>query len=120
MTTVARGCMLTWSPDNSFALFISSKDGGKHKNQINRFDPATGQISRFLDLPGELSHEYFPRLDPTQRYLVFAASDGAHEPDIEDYEIFLWDTTTSADQAVRLTTSSGNDSWPDIWLRNAD
>ena len=108
--------MLTWSPDNSFAIFVSSKEGGKQKNQFNRYDPATGDITKFLDLPGDLSHEYFPRLDRAQGYLAFAASDGAHEPDIEDYEIFIWKTDTDNAEAQRLTFDVGNDSWPDIYL----
>lgn len=115
-TVVAPGCMLTWSPDNEFAMFISSKDGGKQKNQINRYDIQSGEIRKLLDLPGELSHEYFPRLDPSENYLVFAASDGAHEPDIEDYEIFIWKMDTPNSKAQRLTFDPGNDSWPDIYL----
>ena len=115
-TVVARGCMLTWSPDNAFAVFVSNEDGGNQQNQFNRYDPVTGTISEWLDLPGELSHEYFPRLDASQRYLVFAASNGAHEPDIEDYEIMLWKTDTPAEQAQRLTFDRGNDSWPDIYM----
>ena len=118
LTVVARGCMLTWSPDNQFALFVSNSEGGRQQNQFNRYDRSTGEISKLLDLPGKLSHEYFPRLDQSQEFLVFAASDGAHEPDIEDYEIFIWKTDTPHDQAQRLTFDFGNDSWPDIFIRS--
>jgi Tol biopolymer transport system component len=117
VVVVSRGCMLTWSPKNDFAMFVSSKDGGKQSNQFNRYDPETGSITKWLDLPGELSHEYFPRLDRSQQYLVFAASDGAHEPDIEDYEIHIWKTDTDNAEAQRITFDRGNDSWPDIYLR---
>jgi Tol biopolymer transport system component len=116
--TVARGCMLTWSPDNTFAMFISSSEGGRQKNQINRFDRETGQITKWLDLPGELSHEYFPRLNESQEFLVFASSDGAHEPDLADYEIFIWKTDTPASSAQRLTFDGANDSWPDVFIVN--
>ena len=80
------------------------------------YDVESGQVSKWLDLPGEYSHEYFPRLDPSGRVLVFAASSGGHELDIEDYEIFLWQVGRPAAEAQRLTFSSANDSWPDIWL----
>ena len=116
-TDVAPGCMLTWTPSGEQAFFISSKDGGKHKNQINLYDPDTGSISRLLDLPGDLSHEYFPKLDHSEKFLIFSASDGGHEPDIEDYEIFIWKTNQKPEDAVRLTFDKGNDSWPDIYLK---
>ena len=116
LKTVALGCMLTWSPQNDFAMFVSNIEGGKQQNQFNRYDPETGAITKWLDLPGELSHEYFPKLDHSQQYLVFAASDGAHEPDIEDYEIHLWKTDTPNAEAQRLTFDGGNDSWPDIYI----
>ncbi len=114
--TVSRGCMLTWSPKNDFAMYVTSKEGGNQENQFNRYDPVTGKTTKWLDLPGELSHEYFPRLDQSQKYLVFAASDGAHEPDIEDYEIFIWKTDTPNAEAQRLTFHRGNDTWPDIFI----
>ncbi|NKB61737.1 MAG: hypothetical protein GKR95_06225 [Gammaproteobacteria bacterium] len=116
LTVVALGCMLTWSPQNDFAIFVSNIEGGNQQNQFNRYDPKTGEIIKWLDLPGELSHEYFPRLDASQNFLVFAASDGAHEPDIEDYEIYIWKTDTDNAEAQRLTFDTGNDSWPDIYL----
>ena len=116
IVVVARGCMLTWSPNNDFAMFVSSKEGGKQKNQFNRYDPKTGSITKWLDLPGELSHEYWPRLDKSQQYLVFGASSGGHEPDLEDYEIILWKTSTDNAEAQRLTFDRGNDSWPDIYI----
>lgn len=115
-TVVAPGCMLTWTPSGEQAFFISSKSGGKQKNQINLYDPKSGEISKLLDLPGELSHEYFPKLDQSETIMVFAASDGAHEPDIEDYEIFIWETNQTEADTVRLTFDKGNDAWPDIFI----
>ena len=117
ITHIADGCMITWSPSADFAFFVSNDEGGKQKNQFNRYDPVSGEITKWLDLPGEHSHEYFPRLDPSEQYLVFAASSGGHEPDIEDYEIFLWKTDTDNAEAMRLTFDGGNDSWPDIYIK---
>ena len=89
---------------------------GKQANQFNRYNPLDGTISDWLDLPGEYSHKYFPRLDSSENYLVLGASSGAHEPDIEDYELFLWKTNTSVSKAIRLTFDQGNDSWPDLFI----
>ena len=115
---ISYGCQIIWSPRNDFAIYVISGEGGKQENQFNKYDPVTGQSTKWLDLPGELSHEYFPRLDASQQFLVFAASDGAHEPDIEDYEIFIWKTDTPNAEAQRLTFEKNNDSWPDVFIRN--
>jgi len=116
---VAPGCMITWAPSGDFAFFVSSTSGGKQSNQFNRYNPEDGSISHWMDLPGEHSHEYFPRLDASENYLVFSASADAHEPDIENYEVFLWNTNTPESEAIRLTFDNSNDSWPDIFLNKS-
>ncbi len=120
IVAVAPGCMITWAPSGDFAFFVSNTSGGKQANQFNRYDPVDGSISEWLDLPGKFSHEYFPRLDSSENYLVFSASADAHEPDIEDYELFLWKTSTSVSEAIRLTFDHENDSWPDIFIEQDD
>ena len=86
------------------------------RNAIWRRAPGTAAGEPWLDLPGEFSHEYFPRLSRDGRLLVFGASAGGHEHDTADYEIFAWEPGTPPDAAVRLTYHTGNDCWPDIWL----
>lgn len=107
-------CQATWGLGDEL-LYIGS--GGRMKNAIYRHDIRSGKSELWLDLPGEWSHEYFPRLDATGRLLVFAASAGGHEHDTADYEIFAWEPGKAASEAVRLTFHSGNDCWPDIWLQ---
>ena len=87
------------------------------KNRILRAPAGGGPPSLLLDLPGEYSHEYFPRVSSDGRFLVFAASAGGHEHDRADYEIFLWEIGRPAGTALRLTWHSGNDQWPDLWVR---
>ena len=70
-----------------------------------------------MDLPGRYSHEYFPRLSSDGKWLVWAATAEGHEPDVVDYEIFLWKVGTSFSQAVRLTYNPANDNWPDIYVQ---
>ncbi len=108
-------CQAQWVPSGEYVTYIQK--GGKQINQLMRYDPKTQEKTTLLDLPGEFSHEYFARFSDDERYVVFAASSGGHEHDLADYEIFLWPMGEPAEQATRLTFNSGNDSWPDIWLK---
>ena len=108
-------CQVLWAPSGDFVTYVQK--GGKQTNQIMRYDPATQKKTRLLDLPGNYSHEYFPRLSADERFLVFAASNDGHEHDLADYEIFLWPLGMAPTDAVRLTFDSNNDSWPDVWLK---
>lgn len=111
----AGDCQIAWSPDRRSLFFVGH--GGRQQNALYTLAPG-GQAELWLDLPGDLSHEYFPRQSADGRFLVFAASAGGgeHEHDTGDYELFLWRIGDPADQAVRLTHHTGNDSWPDVYL----
>ena len=92
---------------------------GRMKNAFYTFDysvPAYKKRKRVLlfDAPEPWSHEYFPRFAEGGRWLVYGASQGGHEQDSEDYEIFLWDSANTNLPPARLTFHSGNDCWPDI------
>ncbi len=108
------GCQLAWAPDGSYLFKVDH--GGKQQNVICRLDPQTLTATKWLDAPGEFSHEYFPRIANTGDLLVYGASSGGHEHDKADYEIFLWQIGQPPETAVRLTHHSGNDNWPDIYL----
>jgi Tol biopolymer transport system component len=108
------GCEITFIPPGNEVIWVEG--GGNGGTQI--FKSSIGQIQMipFMDLPGRFSHEYFPRLSRDGRWLVWAASEGGHEHDIADYEIFLWKVGVPFNQAVRLTFNSANDRWPDMYL----
>ncbi|MFT5258997.1 MAG: Tol biopolymer transport system component [Saprospiraceae bacterium] len=108
-------CQVQWSPSGDYAIYVQK--GGRQKNQFMHFDPITKAKTTLLDLPGEFSHEYFARLTQNEKYMVFAASNGGHEHDIADYELFLWPVGEAPSTATRLTFNSANDSWPDVWLK---
>ena len=115
---VGGGCQLVWTPEPSRLCYVDS--GGRQKNAIYTFDLETRQRTRLLDLTGALSHEYFPRFSRDGQFLVCGASSGErgqHEHDTGDYEIFLWRLGTPPEEAVRLTNHTGNDCWPDIFLK---
>jgi hypothetical protein len=108
-------CQVAWSRDRRSLFFVGR--GGRQQNALYTLVPG-GRPELWLDLPGALSHEYFPRQSPDGRFLVFAASAGGreHEHDAGDYELFLWRIGDPAGRAVRLTYHTGNDGWPDLWL----
>jgi Tol biopolymer transport system component len=123
------GCEITWFPDVKRVLRVNEGMGngstevlafnidadGKPIDKIGLSDK-----TRFMDLPGRRSHEYFPKLDPTGKWLVWGATQTGHEHDIYDYEIYLWNITTDKKKDfVRLTFHTGNDRWPDIFLTGA-
>ena len=109
------GCQVSWSSDGSY-LFQVGK-GGKQSNQFFKIDLESGQATPWLDLPGDYSHEYFPRMSRDGRFLIFAASTGGHEHDQADYEIFVWPIDQDPSETFRLSFHSGNDNWPDIFLK---
>jgi hypothetical protein len=109
---VGGGCQLAFSPTGNFLYYVDH--GGKQQNAVYRFRPDSNEKSKWIDLPGEFSHEYFPKLSPGGELLVFGASTGGHEHDSTDYEIFLWKPGTPAGEAARVTFHTGNDCWPDI------
>ena len=114
LRTIAGGCEITWFPDSRRVLWV--ENGGHGGNQIltSPLKPVKPQV--FMDLPGAHSHEYFPRLSPDGKWLVWGASAKGHEHDIADYEIFLWQVGTPWEDAVRLSQNRANDRWPDIFI----
>jgi Tol biopolymer transport system component len=113
---IGQGCQITWMPNGQEVIWVDN--GGNGGNQILKSSLTPGQQKVFMDLPGQYSHEYFPRLSPDGKWLVWGASAGGHEHDIADYEIFLWKVGTPFSQAIRLTYNAANDNWPDIFLQN--
>jgi Tol biopolymer transport system component len=111
---VAGGCQLNWSPRGSVLYYVD--EGGRMKNAIYRIDPKDLNRTLVLDMPGDFSHEYFPKTSNDGKFLVFGASAGGHEHDSADYEIFLWRIGSPGTEAQRLTFHTGNDCWPDMYL----
>ena len=114
LASIYNGCQINWAPDGSYLIQVGK--GGKQENAFYKISYPELKVSKWLDLPGDYSHEYFPKLANTQDHLIFAASRGGHEHDIADYELFLWRIDTPVSQAIRLTFNAGNDNWPDIYL----
>ena len=113
-TRVAEGCQLAFVPGGRWLVVVES--GGRMKNRICRVDRDGRNLETLLDMPGEWSHEYFPRVSNDGALLVFGASQGGHEHDTADYEIFLWPIGEPPARAARVSFHTGNDQWPDVWV----
>jgi WD40-like Beta Propeller Repeat len=112
---LGEGCQIAWSPDESWLYYVDHD--WKRNNIFYRIDIRTKKKILFFDSPTQFSHEYFPKLDRDEKYLVYGASTGGHEHDQADYEIFLWRVGSAFDTSVRLTFDPANDCWPDIYLK---
>jgi hypothetical protein len=112
---VGEGCQLSWAPGDQFLFKID--DGERMGNAIYRVDAKTLESVVWFDAPLPYSHEYFPVVANTSDVLVYGASAGGHEHDTADYEIFLWVIGQPEKETWRITHHTGNDCWPDIYLR---
>lgn len=108
------GCQVAWWPGQDRVIWIEGGDKGKGGTRVAWGPPDGSRVENLIDLPGKLSHEYFPRLSRDGRWLAWAASAGDHEPGRADYEIFLWKVGDPSSRAMRLTHHTGNDQWPDL------
>ena len=115
--TKVQACQTTWVPLDGGVLWVAAEGHGG--TRIMRAAPAGAPGEIFMDLPGQYSHEYFPRLSNDGRWLIWGAAAEGHEHDRGDYEIFLWEVGTPWERAMRLTYYTGNDQWPDIYVNPA-
>ncbi|MCH2189492.1 MAG: lysylphosphatidylglycerol synthase domain-containing protein [Gammaproteobacteria bacterium] len=113
---VMNGCELAWSTGGDY-LYQVNPDA--ESLRIMRIDPDSLESETMIDLDGEFSHEYWPKDSFNGEYMVFGASRGPkdHEHDTKDYEIFLWKVGSASSKATRLTFHTGNDNWPDVFIR---
>jgi len=109
-----QGCQVNWTPDYTTLYYVDHLPG--KDNAFFRVNPRSFERSLWFNHASSFNHEYFPRVTSDEAYLVFGASEGGHEHDAADYEIFLWKVGTPMDQTYRITWHTGNDCWPDIWL----
>ncbi|MCB2216832.1 lysylphosphatidylglycerol synthase domain-containing protein [Desulfofustis glycolicus] len=112
---VGQGCQLSWGPGDRYLYKID--DSGRMGTSVHKIDAETMTASQWFDAHGDFSHEYFPRVAATGDVMVYGASAGGHEHDTADYEIFLWFIDRPTEETIRLSYHTGNDCWPDIFIR---
>lgn len=112
LTPVVRvqACQTIWTGEQ--LVWVEAE--GQGGTRVARGSPDGSHREVLMDLPGPYSHEYFPRLSPDGRWLVWGGAAEGHEHDRADYEIFVWRVGAPWETAVRLTHHPGNDQWPDI------
>jgi hypothetical protein len=116
------GCQIGWFPTGDRILWVNPSGNGDSEvlaEPVKDGAPTSSltlEQTRFIDIPGRRSHEYFPQLDRSGKWLVWAATQRGHDHDIADYEIYIWEVGAPANQATRLTFHSANDRWPDIYI----
>jgi WD40-like Beta Propeller Repeat len=122
-TQTGLGCQIDWLPDGSGIYWVNPTGNGG--SEVFRMPLSGGKPEKdlsddalkFVDLPGRRSHEYFPKLTKDGRFLVWGATQRGHDHDTADYEIYIWEVGKPAESAVRLTYHSGNDRWPDLFVK---
>ena len=107
-------CQITWFPGRRQAVWIDPRGAGG--TRVMTAALVDGAERLLIDLPGEYSHEYFPRVTADGQWLVWGASSGGHEHDRADYEIFVWRIGEPFERSVRVTYSPANDQWPDLFV----
>ena len=122
---INEGCQINWFPSGDKVYLVHSSGNGGSRILVHAIrngkltDPQIPlDSSVFIDLPGRRSHEYFPQVSADGKWLVWAATQRGHDHDIADYEIYLWKIDSLPEEAVRLTFHSGNDRWPDIFIKH--
>ena len=100
-TQTGLGCQINWTPDGSDDLL--GEPDGQRRQRVFHMPIADGKPpkerrratrSRFMDMPGRRSHEYFPQLSRDGKWLVWGITQRGHDHDIADYEIYLWEVGT--------------------------
>jgi hypothetical protein len=61
-------------------------------------------------------HEYHPRISTDGKWLVYAASQGCHDDEFCDYEIFVHKLGAGADNRTRVTFDGKNDQFPHLYV----
>ena len=110
----SRACQITWIPMRRHLVWIDGE--GRGGTQVMHAPLDAPEEAVLIDLPHEHSHEYFPRITANGEWMIWAAAAEGHEHDRADYELFTWKLDRPWSTAARLTYSTANDQWPDLYL----
>ncbi len=87
-----------------------------YQMNVNDFFSRTS-YAPVVALPRSLfGHEYFPRVSTDNRWLVYGATDGCHDHENCNYEIFIHPLDGGISERVRITFNSRNDQWPHLFV----
>lgn len=118
--TQLAGCQPYFSRDGRWGYWVAGAGG-----PIRRLDLASGETANLLEksdrrLPKDRGYLYFPMLSPDATLLAWAASDGTHDHQSADYDVFVAETDPSTfaliGEPLRVTDSPATDRFPDVFL----
>ncbi len=118
------GCQPYFSADGKWGFWMGGAGG-----PINRYDLATGNVSKVLSnndprMPKERNYLYFPMLSRNGRLLAFGASPGQHDHFTADYDIFVARTDPATFEVigtpVRYSFDPACDRFPDVYVSDLD
>lgn len=113
------GCQPYFSADGRWGFWMGGSGG-----PLNKMFLPTRRVEALLKandprLPKDRNYIYFPMLSSCQRLLAFAASADDHDHYDSDYDIFVIqvvaETLEPIGTAVRYTSFTGNDRYPDVF-----
>ena len=115
------GCQPYFTHDGRFGVWLAGAGGPIRRLELN--SGLSADLLRKGDprLPAPWRYLYFPMLSADNAFLVWGASDGTHDHQRADYEIFLAETDSRTLELVgeprRVTFDSATDRFPDVWAR---
>jgi len=80
------GCQINWFPQGDRILWVNPSGNGDSEvlaEPVKNGAPVEAlslEQTRFIDIPGRRSHEYFPQLDRSGKWLVWAATQRGKKP----------------------------------------
>lgn len=113
------GCQPYFTRDGRWGYWIAGAGG-----PIERIDLATREISTILAksdprLPSDRGYLYFPMSSPDGLFFAWAASDGAHDHQSADYDVFVAETDPETLEILgepwRVSSDPATDRFPDVW-----
>lgn len=116
VSSVGKGCEANVSPNNEWVLYVSYDGNGK--SSIHAQDTRSGVDTIAIDMPGPVSHEYYPNFSSNGEWVVFSACpNNQHYPHRgAEYRVFIkkWG---GGDQPSQIVDLPGADAYPDFYVR---
>jgi hypothetical protein len=113
------GCEPTVSPVSALIYHVaevSSSTRDIYKMELADLKTRRSYQPEIASPNTDWGYEYFPRISNDGQWLAYGASNGCHDHDMCDYEIFIHRLGASSDSRTRITWHPGNDQWPHLYV----
>ncbi|MEM9555509.1 MAG: LamG-like jellyroll fold domain-containing protein [Acidobacteriota bacterium] len=113
------GCQPYFTTDGRLGLWIAGAGGPLRAFDLENRTETTILAKSDPRLPPPYGYLYFPMPSHDARLLAFGASDGSHDHQQADYEVFVAETDPRTLElvgpVVRITEHPSTDRFPDVW-----